>query len=57
LENPYIAQGMIENSNVVPITEMTMMIAISRGYQTIQKMLETEHELQRKANKTLADSA
>lgn len=57
VENPQISQGMIENSNVVPITEMTNMIDISRGYQSIQKMLETEHELQRKAIQVLAQTA
>jgi flagellar basal body rod protein FlgG len=36
---------------------MTNMIDISRGYQSIQKMLETEHELQRKAIQVLAQTA
>jgi flagellar basal-body rod protein FlgF len=42
-----LAQGMLEQSNVKPIVEMTNMMEIMRQYQQTQKMLETEHERMR----------
>jgi flagellar basal-body rod protein FlgF len=39
-----VAQGMLEQSNVKPVVEMTQMIEINRQYQQAQKMIETEHE-------------
>lgn len=42
-----LAQGMLEQSNVKPIVEMTNMMDIMRQYQQTQKMLETEHERMR----------
>ena len=39
-----VAQGMLEQSNVKPVVEMTQMIEISRQYQQAQKMIESEHE-------------
>jgi flagellar basal-body rod protein FlgF len=39
-----LAQGMLEQSNVKPVLEMTNMIEIMRQYQTAQKMMEGEHE-------------
>jgi flagellar basal-body rod protein FlgF len=42
-------QGMIENSNVVPIVEMTRMIELSRSYQSSQKLMQDDHERLRKA--------
>jgi flagellar basal-body rod protein FlgF len=44
-----VKQGMIESSNVQPVLEMTTMIEVLRRYQTTQKILETEHERERKA--------
>ncbi len=35
---------MLEGSNVNAISEMTKMIDISRKYQSIQKMIQGEHE-------------
>lgn len=43
-ENTIAVQGMIESSNVQPVTEMTRMIEILRSYQSTQKLLESEHE-------------
>lgn len=54
VDNPSLAQGMIEGSNVQPITEMTQMIEIMRQYQSTQKMLESEHERQQTAIRRLA---
>jgi len=45
----YIVQGALEASNVVPILEMTRMIEVLRSYETTQKLVGTDHELQRKA--------
>jgi len=39
-----VRQGMLEGSNVQPITEMTRMIDVLREYQMTQNMLETEHQ-------------
>jgi len=50
-------QGMIENSNVVPIIEMTRMIELSRSYQSSQKLIENDHERLRKAIDRLAKVA
>lgn len=42
-----VMQGMLEGSNVNPITEMTRMIEVSRAYQSTQRLLMAEHERQR----------
>ncbi|HYF86352.1 flagellar basal-body rod protein FlgF [Azospirillum sp.] len=39
-----VAQGMLEQSNVKPVLEMTQMIEINRQYQQAQRMIETESE-------------
>ena len=39
-----VAQGMLENSNVKPVVEMTTLIEIQRQYQSNQKLIESEHE-------------
>ncbi|MBP2292081.1 flagellar basal-body rod protein FlgF [Azospirillum rugosum] len=44
-----VAQGMLENSNVKPVVEMTAMIDIQRQYQSNQRMIENEHERIRSA--------
>jgi flagellar basal-body rod protein FlgF len=42
-----LAQGMIEGSNVNPILEMNKLIEASRMYQSVQQMLQTDHQRQR----------
>jgi flagellar basal-body rod protein FlgF len=42
-------QGMLEGSNVEGVTEITKMIGILRDYQSVQKLLQSEHELQQTA--------
>ncbi len=49
-----VRQGMIEGSNVQSVLEMTSMIEVLRRYQTTQKILEEEHERERKAIDKLA---
>lgn len=44
-----VRQGMIEGSNVQSVIEMTTMIEVLRRYQTTQKIVEEEHERERKA--------
>lgn len=48
-EGARVVQGMLEGSNVQPIVEMTEMMATVRAYQGTQRLLETHHELQRRA--------
>lgn len=52
-----VEQGMIEQSNVQPIKEITKMIALHRSYNNVQKMIESEYERQRKAVDTLSTRA
>jgi flagellar basal-body rod protein FlgF len=44
-----LLQGALEGSNVRPIFEMTEMMSTLRAYQGTQRLLDTHHELQRKA--------
>jgi flagellar basal-body rod protein FlgF len=41
--NAKIIQGAIEESNVVPISEMSRMIEITRGYEQAQQMMDNEN--------------
>lgn len=49
IEFPRVAQGVLEDSNVNGVTEMTRLIALNRAYQDINKMVEVEHERKKKA--------
>ena len=51
-----VAQGMLEQSNVKPVLEMTQMIEINRQYQQAQKMIESEHERMRSVVQRLGRS-
>jgi len=53
VQTPHVAQGMMEESNIQPVMEMTRMTQILREYQGVQKMLDAEHERQLKAIQTL----
>ncbi|MBI3451775.1 MAG: flagellar hook-basal body complex protein [Rhodospirillales bacterium] len=44
-----IRQGMVEDSNVQPVVEMTRMIEVLRRYQSAQRMIENEDERARRA--------
>ena len=44
-----LVQGALEGSNVRPIVEMTQMMSTLRAYQGTQRLLDTHHELQRRA--------
>ncbi|PZQ48465.1 MAG: flagellar basal-body rod protein FlgF [Micavibrio aeruginosavorus] len=41
-----VLQGKIEGSNVQPILEMTRMIDVLREYQSVQNIMQTEHQRQ-----------
>jgi len=47
-ENAQIVQYMLESSNVQPIVEMTNMIYVHRAYEASKKLMQTDHDLQRK---------
>ena len=43
-----VLQNSLEGSNVLPILELTQLIETSRAYQASQRLVDTDHELQRK---------
>jgi flagellar basal-body rod protein FlgF len=49
---PKIAQGVLEDSNVNAISEMTRLININRSYADVAKMVDEEHTRKRKAAET-----
>lgn len=52
--NPELYQGMIEESNVQGVVEMTKMMQISRSYESTQRIIEREDDRVRQAIKRLA---
>ena len=44
VENPRIAQGFIEESNVNPVVEIARLIEVQRAYEMSQKLLQDEDE-------------
>ncbi len=44
-----VVQGALEGSNVRPIVEMVGMMATLRAYQGTQRLLDTDHDLHRRA--------
>ncbi len=52
-----VVQGMVEESNVQPILEITRMIETVRAYQSTQRLIETEHDLQRESIRRLSQSS
>ena len=42
-----IRQGMLENSNVNPIAQITKMIEVSRAYESVTQMISAEADLSR----------
>lgn len=44
-----VVQGALEGSNVQPVVEMTAMLETVRAFEGAQKLLDTEHELERQA--------
>jgi len=50
MPNPKVAQGVLEDSNVNGVTEMTRLIALNRTYADVARMVEAESERKRKAS-------
>ena len=44
-----VVQGALEGSNVQPVLEMTTLLASVRAFEGAQRLVETEHELERQA--------
>ncbi|HXP96154.1 MAG TPA: flagellar basal-body rod protein FlgF [Telmatospirillum sp.] len=51
-----VSQGMLEDSNVQPVVEMTNMMTIMRNYESIQNLIQNEHDRQLKAFPVLSQS-
>ncbi len=56
-ENGRVVQGSIEQSNVSAVKEMSRMIEISRTYQRVVRMVQTEHDRRTKAIQRLGKAA
>lgn len=56
-ETPQILQGALEGSNVNAIGEITQMMKVLRSYQSIQRMLSANHEMQRRSIRTMGKVA
>lgn len=54
VEQPVIAQGMLEGSNVKPIVEMTRMIEVSRSYESTKNFVKREDERMKEMIKEFA---
>lgn len=52
--DPRVIQGMLENSNVQPVIEMTHMIDVSRAVGSTAKFIEVMYDLQRRSSDTWA---
>ena len=50
-------QGKIEGSNVEAVVEMTRMIDVSREYQAVQRIMQSEHDRQRSAIQKILQGA
>jgi len=53
---PYLTQGMLEDSNVEPISQMTQMLTVMRNYQSVQNILDNEQDRIVKAMPILSGS-
>ena len=53
-EDTKVRQGFLEQSNVQAVAEMTQMVEVSRQYQSVQKLLQNQHDLLRKAYQSLS---
>lgn len=56
-EEGRVIQGMIEESNVQSVAEITRMIDINRRFQAAQRIIESESERSRKAMQVLTKTA
>jgi flagellar basal-body rod protein FlgF len=56
IDRPQLVQGMLEQSNVQPVTEMTNMMTILRNYEGVQKLIDEESTRQQQALKILSQT-
>jgi flagellar basal-body rod protein FlgF len=56
-EDTAVIQGKLEGSNVEAVVEMTRMIDVSREYQAIQRIMQSEHDRQRTAIQKLLQTS
>ena len=49
VDEPEMAQGYVEKSNVNAIAEITRLIDVTRSYESVTRMLSTDEELKRRA--------
>lgn len=56
-ENYRLLQGMVEDSNVQPITELTHMIELTHSVTNTAKFIEVIYDLQRKTSNTWAQQS
>lgn len=54
VDRPAIVQGMLEESNVSPVKEMTSLITVTREYESNQKIIEAENDRMLKAMQVLS---
>ncbi len=54
LTDPKLKQGMLEQSNVKPIVEMTEMIAVQRSYESTTRMLDRYEDIRKRSIERLA---
>lgn len=57
VDAPKIRQGMLESSNVNPILEITRMIEVSRAYEQLAKMMDSQADLSSQAIQQLGKAA
>ena len=57
IQRPQLVQGMMEESNVQPVVEITKMTELLRQYQAAQNMIDREHDRTMKAIDTLLPRA
>jgi flagellar basal-body rod protein FlgF len=51
-----VIQGSLESSNVQPVLELTRLIEINRAYQSAQKIIDSEDDLEREAIRALTET-
>lgn len=56
-ENSRVMQGMLEESNVNPVLEMTHMINVHRAYEANQRVLQDEHDRIRRAVRVIVGAS
>ena len=55
--DPRLRQGMLEGSNVNPILEITKMIEVSRSYERMARMMDSQNDLSTQAVQQLGKAA